>query len=753
MNTTSRISLAAYVAAVLGAASVAPPALGADDDRPKDKASYQTIEEVIVTARKREEFALEVPAAVTSLNAESLAVDGMARLEDYATRIPGMSITALTRGYTSVVIRGISTGISQATPSTAYYIDDAPIGSVTAYAVGSTLTPDIDPMELQRVEVLKGPQGTLYGAAAVGGLVRYVTALPDLTRIKGSVTVGGNAVSEGGDGWNARGAVNVPFGNDTMALRLSAFTRTDAGYIDNPISKQEDVNEARTDGGRAAWLWQPNEDWSVHVWGMTQRFSADGIGAENVNAPSLTPVAGELTRGTYIPEKQEITLDAYNATINGRVHNFDLTSSTTYQTVDAETNVDQTLSFGPLFQLFLGIPGLGAQTRQMIHTTRWSEELRMRSAPEGAALEYELGLFYNNEDNSNRLPPMDPFLTATGTPFPLGIPVANAQILSKYEEYSGFANGTWHVTSQFDLQAGLRYSHDSQQYLQDYKLAVLTPKPVYIEQDVSHNKTTYLLSASYMPSKDTNFYGRIATGYRPGGPSALPPGVVPGGRQEFDPDSLTSYELGVKSVMAGGTVSLEAALFYTDWKDIQIQTSTQTAAGTFQYFVNGGTATSKGAEATLLYLPFAGMSLRATGAYTDSKLSEDAPAAGGRDGDRMPFVPQWTASFVADYRFPVSGRWQPFVGGSYGYIGERVSTFSNKNPQHVPSYHVFGLNAGADAGNFRVSLYGKNLNDARGINFMNSIGLALPGVNPLGNPFAAGVIQPRTIGMDVSYRF
>jgi outer membrane receptor protein involved in Fe transport len=270
---------------------------------------------------------------------------------------------------------------------------------------------------------------------------------------------------------------------------------------------------------------------------------------------------------------------------------------------------------------------------------------------------------------------------------------------------------------------------------------------------VKQNKTTYLASLRYKPTDGIAIYGRIATGYRPGGPSALPAGIIPDGKQSFDPDSLTSYELGLKSQFADGRASLEAALFTTDWKDIQIQTSTQTPAGTFQYFVNGGTARSRGAEATLTWLPARGLTLRLTSAYTDSKLTEDAPAVGGVKGDPMPFVPKVTASAGLDYELSPIGDWQPFFGATYGYIDSRRSNFTGKNPFTVPSYELVNVNLGVDFRDFRVSLYGKNLTDSRGINFLNGVGLALPGINPLGNPYAAGVVAPRTLGVELSARF
>jgi len=751
MSTKIPFTLKAIAAATLGALA-AMPVLAADADADKP----QNSEKMIVTAQKREQMAIDVPASVTSVSADPLTRAGATRLEDYAATIPGVSVTALSRGFTSVVIRGISTGISQATPSTAYYIDEAPIGSVNAYAVGSTLTPDLDPYDLQRIEVLKGPQGTLYGANAVGGLLRYVTVAPDMTKFGGQFSLGGNRVSGGGTGSEERVAFNAPTG-DSSAVRFSAFNRIDAGYIDNPYLKETDVNRAKTTGGRAAWQWNMSPEWSLLSWAMTQRFRTGGIGAQNVNAPDMTPQTGDLQRGTYLDENQHVNFDIANATLRGNLKDFNVVSSTTWQQIDSAVTVDQSPVFGALFglppPLGLGIPGVGAATTQYVNTKRWSEEFRMGSTAFQDRLDYEGGVFWTSQNSTNRIPPQSPFLTASGAPLPLPLPIADALIASKYEEYSIFANATYAITPQWDLQGGLRFSHDTQDYTQDYKHSLLTAKPVLIEQTQDDSKTTYLASLRYKPNADTAIYARIATGYRPGGPSALPPNIIPEGKTSFEPDTLTSYELGYKAALANGLASIEAAVFTTDWKDIQIQTSTTTAAGTFQYFVNGGTARSRGGELTMFIYPVRGLTLRGTGAYTDSRLSEDAPAVGGLDGDRMPFVPKWTGSFAADYHWAVGNGWQAWVGGNVQYVGDRVSNFSGKTPFNVPSYHTVGLSAGLDMGAWRLSIYGKNLSDERGVNFLNSTGLAIPGLNPYGNPYAQGIIAPRTIGSDLSYRF
>lgn len=726
--------------------------------------NIQTVDKVVITAQKREQAAIDVPASVSTVQADRLSRSGAVRLEDYAAQMPGMSVTAVSRGFSSVVLRGISTGISQPTPGTAFYIDEAPIGSITAYATGSTLTPDLDPYDLRRIEVLKGPQGTLYGAGAVGGLLRYVTQPADTQRFGGAVSIGGHRISAGGTGHEARASLNVPLANNTLGLRVSLLDRDDAGYIDNPQRGLKDVNRATTRGGRVALDWKITPDWSLQTWGMTQRFRTDGLGIQDLNynkaSGALTPTTGELQHSSAVTEKQGTDFDVFNATLKGRLGNFDIVSSTTYQKIRGDVVLDYTPLLGPVFSPTLAPlvgSNVGARVNQIVDTKRLSQELRARSSALGDRLSYEAGLILNKEDSTNQfvreglllVPSLAPLPALPGPLAAFNQPLFNALLGVNYKDWSLFGNATYSITPQLDVTAGLRYSHVEQHFRQNYQTSLLLPVASVFDEDVTIKKTTYLLSAIYKLDAKTAVYGRVASGFRSGGPSALPPSI---GNPTFNPDTLTSYEVGYKAVLAGGMASVEAALFRTDWKDVVVQRGTVANGTTYQHFVNAGDAKVQGAEATLLLFPVQGLTLRATGAYTDSRLTMDAPSAGGLNGDRMPFVPRWTASLGADYRFPVAGH-SAWVGGVVGYIGQRRSDFSQlPDVLDVPAYTTVGLNAGVEVGGARISVYGKNLTDKRGLNHANALGTANP-ANPVGNPIGAGTIQPRTIGIDLAYKF
>jgi outer membrane receptor protein involved in Fe transport len=754
-----------------GAASVAAPADGATSAEDQDgsagagsSARVTKLGKVVVTAQKREQAAIDVPASVTAINAQRLTETGATQLEDYTAQVPGMSITS-NGGSMQVALRGITTGTSQAAPTTAIYIDEAPIGSTNNYAVGSGLVPDMDPADLQQVEVLKGPQGTIFGGGAMGGVLRYVTRTPEFGKTSGNITLGMSEVSHGGTGTLGRFSLNLPAG-DSFALRISGFDRTDAGYIDNPLGggiydvEAKDINEVSNRGGRIAAAWHINDAWRLDAFALTQTRDGDGGTWVDVDRHTLEPQNGEYQHAIVVPEDGKVTLDVGNATVHGQFGSFGFVSSTTWQKNTADAFGDVTGSFGLLLGLLTNDFTWGVQSHQHVETKRFSQEFRLENNAFDDKLFYSVGLYYTDEDSQNRIPSFplislltgDPkviFIPGTSVPFPDQL--AKARIDSTYRELSFFANATYTFNDVFDLQGGIRFGKDEQHYDQLYSGLLFFP-PVGLVQDSDNDKFQYLLTGRYHPSETNSFYARLATGYRPGGPSAALPSVP------FPPvvgsDSLTSIEAGWKTIRWDDKLSFEAAVFHTDWKDIIIQTSLN---GT-QFFVNGGKATSQGWEATLALYPVEGLSLRGTAGYTDATLTEDtdkvlvAPGVPlGADGDRLPFVPEWTSSLLADYTWQVGTGWTASVGGGINYIGDRRNDYSGRGGIEVPSYTQYNLNASVSNEHWLVSLYGKNLGDSDGIIYTLDRGLS-PAVTP-NAAIAAGIIRPRTIGLDVTYRF
>src|SRR5882757_8922735 len=225
--------------------------------------------EIVVTARKIAENLQDVPVAISVLSGESMIQNGLVSLQDYYASIPGLSVTDSGNGRISVTMRGLSSG-NGGNPTVAVTIDDVPIGaSDTAIINGGQFVPQLDPADLQRIEFLKGPQGTLYGASSLAGVMRYVTAAPSLNSMSGHVDVDGNFIPGGGAGYGVRGSVNLPLITDTVAVRLSAFDRRDPGFVDDPTHGLNNVNSRNVYGAHAALLLQATPDFSVRLSGFS----------------------------------------------------------------------------------------------------------------------------------------------------------------------------------------------------------------------------------------------------------------------------------------------------------------------------------------------------------------------------------------------------------------------------------------------------------------------------------------------------
>jgi outer membrane receptor protein involved in Fe transport len=701
------------------------------------------IETVIVTAEKKSEKLQDVPASVTALDASELRSQGLTDIKDYAAQIPGLSLTSTNPGFQQITLRGISTGLAEPGATTAVYVDEAPIGSVNAYTGGSGNTLDLDPADIARVEVLKGPQGTLYGADAMGGMFKYVMQDPDDTTMFGHVTVMGDAVDHSSEGYRASGTINVPLVDDQLALLVNAYDHYEPGYISN-VNGSKDDNADRVEGGHAALLWKLNNNVKVKLTAIVQDVLDHGSPDEDVSYPTLQPIYGNLTNFRYFPEYQKESLDLFNATVDGNWGGLDIVSSTTYQRLKTKVQADGTDSYGLLLGSLLHIPDFGVIAHSFEHTERFAQELRASDTAFGGALEYQFGGYFTHENDLNEIPDFQAIFTNTGTTIPLP-PLVFADIASQYTEYAAFGNATYHFTDRFDVLAGLRVAEDHQNYAQVYEGLIVGPVPVIFNKSANDSVLNYQVTPEFKIDDDQMLYAKVATGYRPGGPNAVPPSLkLPGVPQTFNPDRLTSYEVGYKATLLNDSLSFDAAVYYTDWSDVQIQTS----ADGFNFIVNGGSARTEGAELAILYVPVDGLTLGLNGSYIHANLTSPAPAAGGFSGDELPFVPEWSGSLTADYRWNLTSSMVANVGAVLNYIGNRVSDYGGRAPLTVPSYTVLDLHAGVEFKNYEIVLFAKNVSDSRGITALGTESLA-----PSFNPYGASIIQPRTIGLQLTAKF
>jgi len=725
-------------AASVSASAEASSAAGVSDSAPSEHRS--DMQEVLVTAQKREERLQDVPIPVTAINTDALVSSNQLRLQDYYTQIPGLSVTpADTRGAPVLAIRGVTTGGSL-NPTVGITIDDVPYGATTTFG-GGFAAPDIDPSDLARIEVLRGPQGTLYGASSMGGLLKYVTVDPSLNGVSGRVQGGVNTIKNGeGAGYSVRGAVNIPLG-DQFAIRASAFTRKDPGYIDNVLTGQSGVNQLDTSGGRLAALWKPSDTLSLKLSALVQHTAAYGASEVDLD-PALGDLQQSRVRNTGRFDKK---IQAYSATLAAKLGIVDFTSLTGYSVNKSSDSQDFTSFLGPYTQDQFGVPG--SPTFEHSKTTKVTQEFRF-SMPVGTWADWLAGVFYTHEksDYTQDIFGADPVTGVRAGQW------SDDVIPSKYEEYAAFTDVTIHITSQFDLQIGGRESQNKQDYAETIigpldALLYPTPSPV-VNPEIStkDNSFTYLVSPQFKVSRDLMIYARLASGYRPGGPN--PTSTVYGVPQNYKPDRTNNYEIGIKGNVLNHALAFDASAYYIDWKDIQLTFVDPQTFGS--YFVNASHAKSQGLELSAESHPVTGLMVSGWVAWNDAELTRDLPVGGpgtpvGLSGDRLPSSARFTGNFSIEQEFPITGEFRGFAGGTVSYVSSRKGVFTQtEDRQDLPAYAKTDLRGGVRADSWSLNLYATNVTDRRG-KLTGGIGTFIPA--------AFSYIAPRTIGLSVEKSF
>jgi len=690
----------------------------------------KNMDEVIVSAQKRSELLQDVPVPVTAISAQNLIENNQLRLQDYYVSVPGLSVVPVAASVQNLSIRGITTG-SGSNPTVGITVDDVPYGSSTAIG-NSGFVPDFDPGDLARVEVLRGPQGTLYGASSMGGLVKFVTVDPSTERVGGTLQAGVSGVYNGDQpGYNVRGSVNLPLG-DQVAVRASVFSRIDPGYIDNVETGRDGVNKATVRGGRVSGLWAPSSDFSVKLSALLQDYRGDGNN-DVATGLGLGDLQQNYIRGTGGYDRR---FQAYAATIKAKLGGIDLISVTGYNSNSTRETSDVTWALADATTFYTGVPGTIVLVEG--HTHKVSEEVRLSSSI-GSTFDWLLGGFYTHEAS----PGTQPYYAEDPATGQVGIKLADYTTNTALTEYSAFANLTFHITEQFDIQLGAREAHIKQDASQ------LTDGLLY--QDITSvaggssksNAFTYLVTPQYKFTKDLMIYARLASGYRAGAPNTVPNQLA-----QYNPDKTQNYELGFKGDFLEHLFSVDASVYYIDWKDIQVVLQD---LNTFQsYTINANRAKSQGVELSTTVKPLRGLAINSWVSYDDAKLTEAFPPTPistvyGVAGDRLPYTSRWSGSISAQQDFPLPSNGTGFVGATVTYVGDREGTFTATPERQIfPAYTRTDLRGGAQWGTWSGNLFVLNLADRRA---MTSGG---PGTYP---DYAFNYIQPRTYGLNVIKSF
>jgi iron complex outermembrane receptor protein len=800
-----RVALRAFLAvsAAAGALTVASPALAqalaqtepappppaqvsaqgnaANASSSQDQGSVNAPSEgqIIVTAQRRRQVLIDVPQSISVISGESLERLQAKSFLDYAQLVPGLNVTQDNPGQSRLILRGINTGSVGST--VAVYVDDLPFGQSGSLANGAILAGDFDTFDVTRIEVLRGPQGTLYGANSLGGVLKFITALPDFGKFEFRAQAGGETVRGGGSGGLANAMVNLPLG-DNLAFRASGFYHRTPGQVDAFGRTGSNIDDAESYGGRASLLFKPDDRFSVRLFAMAQKIAADSPSNFEADPATLVPVnpitgaptGREQLRFEKIAEIHDIDYRLYSGTLDYDFGFADLTSITSYSTQkqnqisDISTNGARALANALYAPAAPNTIGLAFQNNASLK--KFTQEVRLVS-PSSTTFDWLIGGYYTHE-TTGLAQIFEPFTLATQTFIPRALVFGNQQLQefvtanidAKYREYAAYGSGTLHFGPNFDLTGGLRYSDNRQSSRQQVN-QLGTGAPQFGKS--SEGVLTWSLSPRFEFNKHAAIYARVAKGYRPGGPNFIPPGAAANFPTDFRSDTLVSYEAGIKAETADHVLSIDAAAFYIDWNNILILTSANSAAGPVGVNANGKRARTYGAEATVTLHPVRGLNIAVNGAYTNAKLRDDTTALGGLNltgglrGDELPFTPQWQGDISAEYEWTAGRNLRAFIGGDLHLQSDQKAGFSAAyraafgRQITLGGYSNVDLHAGADIGNFTVQVYVRNLFDSRGlvdaIYAPFSVPAALGGT---GLPLAqATSIRPRTIGATVGIKF
>ena len=686
-----------------------PSAAGAQVAQPE----AGEIEEVVVTATKRSERIQDVPFSVAAKTAQDITRASASGIEDLARGFAGMSVQNLGPGQSQVAMRGVSAGqIVRDQPGVkeqvGVYLDDSVVSL-------SLFTPDFDPFDVNRVEVLRGPQGTLYGAGSVGGTVRYITNRPELGRNHGLVEGAFNSVADGETGWHAKGMANVAF-SASSALRLVGYSTESAGYIDARSERggwRDDVNSSNRSGVRLSLLWDLSERVSVLPRVVHQRVEADGFNRREVfnlfaNPHTTTRPAvqlGKREQHLLLDERFEDETTLFDLTLTATFDGFDMTSVSSVLQRELLVSRDTSALAGSV-TVDLGFPAeqvtIPANLRDTTELDQFTQEVRLTSADEQSRLQWLLGLFYSDvkRDYAQRLT-MPGYDAVVDAAFGAGVSAAsmngyplpdrpyNSDLPYDISQFAVFGEATLAVTDRLALTLGGRwYDWKEERTFQSGGF--------YSNGDLQMDSTdasgfSPRLLGSFRVSDNLTWNAQASRGFRLGGVNdplnaSLCTGsdlANFGGFQAYEDETIWNFETGFKARWRNGA-SLNAAAFHAEIEDLQVTLDAGSCSSRISFNVAEAHAT--GVEVELNLQPLEGLQLGLAGSLVESEFDSTVAAAEGgvlggvADGNRLASVPQIQLAATIDYAFGVAlfGGSELVLHASLHHVGDRITQPSDQ---------------------------------------------------------------------------
>ncbi|MBL4800684.1 MAG: TonB-dependent receptor [Emcibacter sp.] len=736
-----------------------------------EKMDSAIFEDIVVTATKRgAQSLLDVPISIQAITGENLKNRGVQDFADWAVSVPGLRYEDLGPGDKRIFLRGVN---SIGASTTGVYFDEAVINGSNKEDGGGRNV-DIKLYDIEQIEILKGPQGTLYGASSMAGTIKMISKKPNLNGIDAYVdgTIGNT--DNGGFNWGVNAMINIPIMQDKIGLRVVVWNDDKSGYIDNVRLGKDNINDEQTYGGRVMLRLAASEHLTVDAAIMIQRTEVGGT--SRVTPPGTighiptndlpTFQGGDLRTVSFTNDVWDDDWEIYSLTAQYSMDHGTITATTNWFDRDLNFNFDST----PIL-LFFGVP-IPAITHQPQTRRIWSNELRYASDWEGPLQLVIGGLIQREKTNfevqviatdpltGDPLGPWDPdtdALAGTGNAF-----FGRTNIGSLNQE-AIFGELSYELSEKLTATVGLRYFHSRQKSTEvethPFGGFLDDDRPDPDPNDASENKLTTKFNLSYKLNENSLLFATASQGFRVGGLNAASLPFISAVPRNFGPDSLWNYEIGFKTNFSDKKVLLNVSIFQIDWKDMQ--SASKDATGAFQFIANAGQARIRGIELDMTARPVENFEFSIGGAYTDAKLVQDQPGVTpgndievtfpGHKGDPIPNVPEFTFNAAAQYNFAV----RDDIGGlariDYSWIGKsrtefrpRGATDDGFNPftQNIGGYSNLNARLGLETENWSANLFINNIFDTRGI---------VDAISSDQDPLSHLVTRPRTYGLNVTW--
>lgn len=793
---TVKTALTMAVALALGTGNVFAQETAAEDDKESD--NLRLIENIVVTSTRRAENQQVVPLAVQAMSGEKLQQLGIDSFEDYVALLPGVNSEGQAPGKQETYIRGISPGRADVRlagiagePSVAFYLDETPITTP-----GRNI--DLYAVDLQRVEVLKGPQGTLFGASSQAGTVRLITNKPDLYDFRAGGEFGISSTRSGGTSNKVEGFINLPIVEGEFGLRVAAYGSKDAGFIDNvlataqlpltnpglggtvPSSREEvtnslfaqdDYNEAIYNGLRLSALWQINDDWDILLQHTSQQLDTEGSFEYD---PAISS-DDDLNVTTFSPTRGDDQVDLTQWTVNGMVAGLEViyNGSFTDRTFVGNTDYTAYIEVGPFVPYYIcTYPGYDEcfspvmntaeqfETERSVHEVRLSTDAKNRFRAIG-------GIFFDDQQLntltdftyagsipagfSPNFPIPGAFTNTDGSARPAGVTFFNDYQADR-KEFSVFGELAYDITDAVTLTVGAR-NYDIEIGLRGQ--SPFGQRAAGPEADAGNNVdarlagqtpstlsgTIYKANLRWKINADAMIYGNYSEGFRGGGFNRA--AGINGIPATFDTDNADSFEFGWKTSWLDNTLRFNGALYHVDFTDLQ-QSVLDLSITNSTFFTNVGSAEINGAEFELNWTATDYLDVFASFSHIDSELTEIPETITNvvPIGSSLPYAPDNEVVVGARF-YQEFGEYSLVYQGVYRWIDARFNTLIAVDRVELPSYNQLNLSATLSKDDWRATFYIDNVTD--------SLGQVAAG--SADNVFRVAPTRPRTVGLRVSYDY